>query len=50
MNEYVSYIDAKQARDIHQYKNIKQKLLKTNVAICFNITHTLLVLEVQDVP
>ena len=32
----IKFVEAKQARDIHQYKNIKQKLLKTNAAVWFN--------------
>jgi hypothetical protein len=32
----VKVIEAQQARIIHHYKNTKDKLLKTNVAIWFN--------------
>jgi hypothetical protein len=32
----VKFADAKQARDIYGYKNLKRKLLKTMAAIWFN--------------
>jgi len=32
-------IDAQQAKLINSFKNVKHKLLKTNDAIWFNITH-----------
>jgi len=32
----VKFIDAKQAKEIHQYQNIKRKLYKTKAAICYN--------------
>jgi hypothetical protein len=35
----IKFIDIKQLEDIHKYKNIKQKLLKTNTAIKSNMTH-----------
>jgi hypothetical protein len=34
----LKFINAEQARDIHMYKNIKQKLHKTIAAIWFNKT------------
>jgi hypothetical protein len=34
--EHIKLIDAKQGGDIHQYKNIKQKVLKTIAANLFN--------------
>jgi len=33
----IKFINAKQATDVHAYKNIKRKLHKTNAAIWFNI-------------
>ena len=30
------YVDAKQAKLIHKYRNIKEKLLRTNASIWFN--------------
>jgi hypothetical protein len=33
----IQFINAKQARDVHSYKNTKRKLYKTNSAIWFNI-------------
>jgi hypothetical protein len=32
----INFIDANKAKDIHQYKNIKQRLLKTDADIWFN--------------
>jgi hypothetical protein len=32
----IKFINAKQATEIHAYKNIKRKLYKTNAAIWFN--------------
>ena len=32
----VKFVDAKQAKEIYQYKNIKGKLYKTNAAIWYN--------------
>jgi hypothetical protein len=32
----INFIDGKQAKVIHQYKNIEQKLLKTSANIWFN--------------
>jgi len=34
----IKFINAKQATEIHAYKNIKRKLYKTNAAIWFNKT------------
>ena len=34
----VKFINAKQATEVHAYKNIKRKLYKTNAAIWFNKT------------
>ena len=34
--KHIKFIDAKHAKDIHQYKNIKQKLLKINAAVWFS--------------
>lgn len=38
--EYFKITDAQQMKLINSFKNAKHKLLKTNDAICFNITHT----------
>ena len=35
-NTNVTFSDAKQARDIYNYKNIKRKLYRTNAAIWYN--------------
>jgi len=35
---YVQFINAKQVKEVHTYKNIKRKLYKTNAAIWFNKT------------
>jgi hypothetical protein len=37
MQVYSKYINAQQAKTIHSFKNIKEKLLKANAAIWFNI-------------
>jgi hypothetical protein len=34
----VKFIDAKQAKELHQFKNIKRKLYRTNAAIWYNKT------------
>jgi len=34
----IKFINAKQAKEVHAYKNIKRKLYKTNAAIWFNKT------------
>jgi hypothetical protein len=34
----IKFINAKQATEIHAYKNTKRKLYKTNAAILFNKT------------
>jgi len=34
----LKFIDAKQAKDIYNYKNIKRKLYRTNAAIWYNNT------------
>jgi len=34
----LKFIDAKQAKDIYHYKNIKRKLYRINVAIWYNKT------------
>ena len=33
---YIKYIDAKQAKELYQFKNIKRKLYRTNAAIWYN--------------
>ena len=33
---YIKFMNAKQATEIHAYKNTKRKLYKTNAAIWFN--------------
>jgi len=35
---HIKFINAKQATEIHAYKNIKRKLYKTNAAVWFNKT------------
>jgi hypothetical protein len=35
-NTKLKFSDAKQARDIYNYKNIKRKLYRTNAAIWYN--------------
>jgi len=35
-NTKVKFSEAKQARDVYNYKNIKRKLYKTNAAIWYN--------------
>jgi hypothetical protein len=35
-NINIKFIDAKQAREIYQYKNIKDKLYRTNATIWYN--------------
>ena len=32
----LKFIDAKQAKDLYNYKNIKRKLYRTNAAIWYN--------------
>jgi hypothetical protein len=32
----VKFVDAKQAKETHQYRNIEEKLYKTNAAIWYN--------------
>jgi hypothetical protein len=32
----IKFINARQAKEIYQYKNIKEKLHKTNAAIWYN--------------
>ena len=32
----VKFVNAKQAKEIYQYKNTKEKLYKTNVAVWYN--------------
>jgi len=32
----VKFINAKQAKEVYQYRNIKRKLYKTNAAIWYN--------------
>ena len=34
----VKFINAKQAKEVYQYRNIKRKLYKTNAAIWYNKT------------
>jgi hypothetical protein len=37
--ENVKFVNAQQAKQIHQYNNIKEKLYKTNAAIWYNKTY-----------
>jgi hypothetical protein len=34
----IKFIEAKQAKEVFQYKNTKRKLYRTNAAICYNKT------------
>ena len=36
----LKFIDAKQDKDIYNYKNTKRKLYRTNTAIWYNMTYT----------
>ena len=42
----LKFIDAKQAKDLYNYKNIKRKLYRTNAAIWYNTSW--LIQEVAD--
>ena len=48
----LKFSDAKQAREIYNYKNIKRKLYRTNAAIWYNKAHVpvaaVLVLNTPD--
>jgi len=43
----VKFTNAKQAKEVHAYKNIKQKLYKTNAAIWFNKTCSCILLVIS---